>query len=148
MPAGKETNIHRIRTTSAAWSNRGRGGPVLNRPSLSPARAHARVLPEVRGVVPEPQEGRLPRAQLEEVERALVLRPAHPILGNGGADEGRREDPQGRLVRDGEHGSSGLLVQRADLLDRGEGARRHLGCRLAPGRAGTGRGPQETPVWR
>src|SRR4051794_23163214 len=79
----------------------------------------ARIASQVGGVVPEAQERVLAGAELDEVERALVLRPAQAVLRDGGAGERGAEDAQRRLVGHGEDGLRRAFVARADLLQHG-----------------------------
>src|SRR4051795_6668870 len=101
-----------------------RGGSE-QRALLAGAGGAGRVGAQVRGVVPEAQEGFLAGAQFDQVQGAFVLRPAAPVLADRSPGEGGAEDAQGGLVRNGEHGTLAAFVRGADLLERRERALAH-----------------------
>src|SRR3989442_9909026 len=98
---------------------------------LAGASGRRRVRVDVPCIVPEAQERTPSGPQLDQVERAFVLRPAQPVLAERPAGEGGAEDAQRRLVRHRQDRKRRAFMARADLLQGGERTARDLGCGLA-----------------
>src|SRR6185312_2398559 len=97
--------------------------------AVSRAVAHAQRRGKVRGVA-EDLEQRPRRLEVDDRDRAHLLRDARTKAVDVDAEERADQHAQGRLVRDDEH-LAAVGVARADALDRGHGARRDLGAALA-----------------